>query len=172
MVNTTIACGQEECHDAEGAEEWALGQLEMIEDAFEALTLEIHTEATALQAIIDAYNATAGADHAVANYVDGVIGDVEDVVHLYEADKSKGFHHPMMIFEDLNAAYVDLIEAKAYFYENTDTGPTVTVTVTVTVTNTVTGPPPPPADTLLLIGGSVGGIVVGLVLGILVGRRR
>jgi hypothetical protein len=160
-----------ECHDGEGAAEWALGQLEMIEDAFEALTLEIHTEATALQALIDAYNATEGADHAVANHVAAVISAVEDVVHLYEADRSSGFHHPMMIFEDLNEAFRDLIGAEAYFYENTDTGPTVTVTVTVT--NTVTAPPPPPGgDTLLLIGGSVGGIVVGLVLGILVGRRR
>ncbi len=171
VVKPDIACGQEECHDAEGAEEWALGQLEMIEDAFEALTHEIHTEATALQAIIDAYNATEGADHAVANHVADIIEEVEDVVHLYEADRSMGFHYPHMIFEELNAAFVDLVDAKAYFYENTDTGPTVTVTVTVT--NTVTGTPPPPAgDTLLLIGGSVGGIVVGLVLGILVGRRR
>jgi hypothetical protein len=169
VVKPDIACGQSaECH--EGMETWALGQLHMIEDAFEALVLEFTTEADALQAIIDAYNATAGADHAVANYVDAAISDASDVVHLYEADGSHGFHHPQMIFEDINAAFRDLLDAKAYFYENTDTGPTVTVTVTVT--NTVTSPPLPGGDTLLLIGGSVGGIVVGLVLGILVGRRR
>ena len=169
VVKPDIACGQSaECH--EGMETWALGQLDMIEHAFDALVAEFETEAAALQAIVDTYNATAGADHAVANYVDAAISDAESVVNLYKEDGSHGFHHPMMIFEDINAAYRDLIDAKSYFYENTDTGPMTTVTNTVTVT--VTAPPVPGGDTLLLIGGSVGGIVVGLVLGILVGRRR
>jgi hypothetical protein len=166
-VKPDLACGQsEECH--EGMETWALGQLEMIEEAFDALVAEFTADATAFTTVVETYNATADADHALANMVLADISDAEAVFDLYEADGSHGFHYPHMIFEELNAAYNDFLNAKAYFYENLPADvTTVTETVTVTVTHTVIG-----GDTLLLVGGSVGGIVVGLVLGVLVGRRR
>jgi hypothetical protein len=171
-LDPDIACGQARdeaevgCH--EGMETWALGQLEMRHEAFDALTLEITTEATAMAAEVATYNATAGADVSAANAMQAAIDAAEDVVAYYNYDGSGGMHDGAQTFTELNAAYAALLDAKATFYMDTAAAPTVTVTVT----NTVTGPPVPGGDTLLLIGGSVGGIVVGLVLGILVGRRR
>ncbi|MFQ5833001.1 MAG: multiheme c-type cytochrome [Candidatus Thorarchaeota archaeon] len=165
-VDPEVACGQsDECHM--GMENWATGQLDMTHQAFLGLTAEITAEAASLRTIVETYNATAGADHAVANTVLAIIDDVESTVRLYETDGSKGFHFKDAVFKDLNSAYVDLLEAKAYFYENTAAGETATVTVTTTVTV-----PGPGVDTLLLVGGSVGGIALGLVLGVFVGRRR
>jgi formate-dependent nitrite reductase cytochrome c552 subunit len=174
-VKPDLACGQsEDCHydplNPGAMEAWALGQLEMIEHAFDALTDEIEAEASTFGAIVLAYNATAGADHDLANTVYAAVENAEFWVDYYEADGSYGFHYPHLTFEELNAAYAEMLDAKAYFYEMMPADAvTVTVTVTNTVTNTVTvlG-----GDSLLLVGGSVGGIVIGLVLGILVGRRR
>ncbi|MFW9845959.1 MAG: ammonia-forming cytochrome c nitrite reductase subunit c552 [Candidatus Thorarchaeota archaeon] len=166
-LNLTAACGQSEtCHM--DTEDWALGQLEMIQDAFEALSDEFYTEADALRATILAYNDTAGAD---TDLVDDLILEIDNAEYVFDLlgyDRSEGFHNPAGVFEELNAAYRDLLEAKATFYESVPEEVTVTVTVTVTQT----APPPIPGDTLFLIGGSVAGIVIGLVLGILVGRRR
>ncbi|MFW9966915.1 MAG: ammonia-forming cytochrome c nitrite reductase subunit c552 [Candidatus Thorarchaeota archaeon] len=168
-VNPDLACGQarEEgelgCH--EGMETWALGQLEMRHDAYEALTQEILDEADSMATVVAAYNATEGADVAAANAMQAAIDEAERVVGYYGYDGSGGFHDGAETFTALNEVYADLLNAKATFYESTAEAPTVTVTVTTTVT--VIG-----GDTLLLIGGSVGGIVIGLVLGVLVGRRR
>jgi hypothetical protein len=173
-LDPEIACGQARdeaevgCH--EGMETWALGQLEMRHQAFDALTLEITTEATAMAAVVATYNATAGADVSAANAMQAAIDAADDVVAYYGYDGSGGMHDGAQTFTELNEAYANLLDAKATFYMDTAAAPTVTVTVTVT--NTVTLPPPIGGDTLLLIGGSVGGIVLGLVLGILVGRRR
>lgn len=165
VVKPDLACGQsDECH--EGMEEWALNQLESIQSAFDALVDEITTEAEDLYDIVVAYNETDGADHDLVAEVVDIIDSVERVVTQQLGDLSGGFHDAPGIMADLNGAYVDLLNAKAYFYENT---PPDTVTVTVTTTTTVTVPG---GDTLLLVGGSVGGIVIGLILGVLVGRRR
>lgn len=168
-LNLTAACGQSDfCHM--DTEEWAFGQLEMIQDAFEALSTEFYADYDALTADILAYNDTAGADHTLVNNLMTEIDDAEFVFYLLGNDGSGGFHNPTGVFEDLNAAYRDLLEAKATFIESTSAeGVTVTVTVTNTVTNTVTVMG---GDMLLTVGGAVGGIVIGLVLGILVGRRR
>ncbi|MFW9847768.1 MAG: ammonia-forming cytochrome c nitrite reductase subunit c552 [Candidatus Thorarchaeota archaeon] len=172
MVNPDVACGQApECH--EGLEEWAIGQLESHQSAYNALVEEINTEVEDLSEIVLAYNATEGADHELVAEVMDIIDDVESVVSTQEGDLSEGFHDFSGIMSDLNAAYADLLNAKAYFYENTPPA-TVTNTVTVTVTTTVTGPGGTLFGmdaTLVLIGGSVGGIVIGLILGVLVGRR-
>ena len=176
VVKPELACGQsEECHL--GMEDWAINQLEMHQDAFDALAEEITTEAEALLTIVETYNATDGADHELVADTIEVIEEVEDLVHLLENDKSHGFHDAAGMMEDLNEAYADLLNAKAYFYENTPAA-TVTVTETVTVTVTVTETVTDPGtlfgfdSTMVLIGGSVGGIVIGLILGILVGRRQ
>ncbi|MFX1368563.1 MAG: ammonia-forming cytochrome c nitrite reductase subunit c552 [Promethearchaeota archaeon] len=157
-VDPDIACGQARdedelaCHD--GMETWALGQLEMRHDAFEALTDEILDEAETLAEEVDTYNTTAGADIAVANAMQDAIDDAESVVDYYMADGSMGFHDGAQTFEALNEAYAALLDAKATFYEAKAI------------------PAGPGLDMILLIGGAGGGIVLGLVLGILVGRRR
>jgi predicted CXXCH cytochrome family protein len=170
VVKPDIACGQaEECHM--GMEEWALNQLEMQQSAYNALVDEILAEADDLTTVVTTYNGTDGADHELVAEVMDIISNVKSVVTMQEGDLSQGFHDSTGIMGDLNAAYADLLNAKAYFYENT---PADTVTNTVTVTTTVTG------DgtlfgfdpNLVLMGGAVGGIVIGLILGILVGRRR
>ncbi|MFW9888251.1 MAG: ammonia-forming cytochrome c nitrite reductase subunit c552 [Candidatus Thorarchaeota archaeon] len=165
-LNLTAACGQSDfCHM--DTEEWAFGQLEMIQDAFAALSTEFYADYDALTAVILAYNDTAGADHTLVNNLITDIDDAESVFFLLGNDGSQGFHNPTGVFEELNAAYRDLLEAKATFYESVPEEVTVTVTNTVTNTVTVVG-----GDMLLTVGGAVGGIVIGLVLGILVGRRR
>jgi len=154
-VDPDIACGQaDECHN--GTVEWAHNQLAEINDSFEELVEGFHAEATAISDIVTAYNLTAGANHTLANYVLDAIGDAVDVVHMYEADGSEGFHFPSRIFEGINEAYRDVLDAKAFFYENVapSTGGGIS------------------ADTLIIVGGAAGGIVVGLLLGVLVGRRR
>jgi predicted CXXCH cytochrome family protein len=162
LVNEDVACGQSDCHDGEvngvDLEEWALNQLEVIHDTYEALVEEITTEAEALRTVIETYNATEGADHELVNEVAEIIDAVEEVVTAQERDGSSGFHDPDGILSDLNEAYVDLLNAKAYYYEN--------------VPADTAAPPPLGMDTLVLAGGAIGGIVIGLVLGILVGRRR
>ncbi len=158
-------------------EEWALNQLEMHQSAFDALAEEIITEAEALLTTVLAYNATDGADHDLVAEIVDIIDEVEAAVHLQEGDKSHGFHDAAGMMEILNEAYADLLNAKAYFYENTPAA-TVTVTETVTVTTTTTVHVTDPGtlfgfdSTMVLIGGSVGGIVIGLILGVLVGRRN
>ena len=152
-VETDDACNQTECHA--GHLEWAVNQLEQIQDAFHELVLELETEATAFGAIVEAYNATAGANHTLANYVLGEIDTAVGVAHYYDYDRSAGFHDPTETFEAVNGAFRDLLDAKALYYEEL---------------------PAPAAgfsaDTLIIVAGAAGGIVVGLLLGVLVGRRR
>jgi hypothetical protein len=107
--------------------------------------------------VVLAYNETAGANHTLANYVYGMVEEAEDMVTYYNNDGSSGFHHPHEIFGELNEAFADLLDAKAYFYE---------------MTGGDGGPAPLRADTLIIVAGAAGGIVVGLLLGVLVGRRR
>ncbi|MHA2601161.1 MAG: ammonia-forming cytochrome c nitrite reductase subunit c552 [Candidatus Thorarchaeota archaeon SMTZ1-83] len=175
-LNLTITCGQDDghisgvsCHGEE-LETWALGQLQMTHDAFEALIDEFNATIVSIQAVHDAYVATAGHDATLAATLETAIGTAEGKMDYYINDGSDGFHDTEDIFGSLNDAYRALLEAEADFYEGIpDVTVTETVTETVTVTHTVTviG-----GDTLLLVGGSVGGIVIGLVLGVLVGRRR
>lgn len=153
-VNPDEACGQStECH--EGHEDWAINQLEEIQSAFHDLVLELETEATAFEVIVEAYNATVGANHTLANYVLDEIDTAVGVAHYYDYDGSGAFHDPMETFDAVNGAFRDLLDAKAFYYANL---------------------PAPAAgfsaDTLIIVGGAVGGIVVGLLLGVLVGRRR
>ncbi|MFX1472219.1 MAG: ammonia-forming cytochrome c nitrite reductase subunit c552 [Promethearchaeota archaeon] len=170
-LDPDIACGQARdvdelgCH--EGMDTWALGQLEMREDAYLALTQEITAEAESMAAEVATYNATEGANVAAANAMQAAIDEAESLIDYFGLDGSSGFHDGTEIFAQLNGVYADLLDAKATFYQTTAEGVTVTVTNTVTTTVTVIG-----GDTLLLVGGSVGGIVIGLVLGVLVGRRR
>ncbi len=166
-VNPDKACGQApECHM--GQEDWAVGQLEAIQNAFDALSQEILDEANSLQEVINAYNATDGANHTLVTEVQQTIDEVVENVGLLVADGSHGFHDPAGISSSLTAEYAKLLNAKVYFYENI---PPETVTVTQTVTQTVTVPVEM-TNTLMLAGGAVGGIIVGLLLGIVVGKRR
>ena len=156
LVNLDLACGQSDaCH--EGLEDWAIDQLETYVDSYDELTAEIDAEVASFSAIVDAYNATAGANYTLTAEVYEAIDAADGMVSYYGGDGSHGFHHPHQIFGDLNAAFADLLDAKAYFYEMTGEAP---------------GPPPLPADTLVIVAGAAGGIVVGLLLGVLVGRRR
>ena len=156
-VEPEEACGQgPECH--EGHEEWAINQLEEIQGAFEDLVLELETEATALETIVMAYNATADADHALVSDVLDEIDLAVGVAHFYGYDGSGAFHDPMETFDAVNGAFRDLLDAKAMYYENLPAP---------------TSPPPNGGfDTLIVVGGAAGGIIVGLLLGVLVGRRR
>jgi hypothetical protein len=154
IVNATATCGQStDCH--QGQEAWAISQLEEIQSSYDALVTDIDAEATAFEAVVTAYNATAGANYTLTNYVQGVIDDAMSTVSYYNGDRSFGFHNPTQTFADLNSAYRDILDAKAYYYANL----------------------PAPAggigaDTLIIVAGAAGGIVVGLLLGVLVGRRR
>lgn len=158
-VDPSIACGQsDDCHN--GTVEWALNQLEQIQTSFEHLVEEMETEATAFTAIVMAYNDTADADHALVEYVLDEIDTAVGVAHYYGYDGSEGFHDTSETFEAVNEAFRDLLDAKAYFYEN------------MPVPTPTTSGPGVPVDTLIIVGGAAGGIVVGLLLGVLVGRRR
>lgn len=160
-VDPDIACGQsDECHN--GTVEWALNQLEQVQSSFEHLVEELETEATAFEAIVMAYNDTADADHVLVDYVLDEIDAAVGVAHYYVYDGSSGFHDPPESFDAVNEAFRDLLDAKAYFYENMPVP-----------TPATTGPGTPvPVDTLIIVGGAAGGIIVGLLLGVLVGRRR
>jgi formate-dependent nitrite reductase cytochrome c552 subunit len=154
IINATAACGQgSECHA--GQEDWAINQLEEIQSSFDDLVADFEAEATAFETVVLAYNATAGANHTLANYVLGVVNEASGVVGYYGYDGSSGFHDPTETFDALNSAYRDILDARAYYYENL---------------------PAPAAgfsaDTLIIVAGAAGGIVVGLLLGVLVGRRR
>jgi formate-dependent nitrite reductase cytochrome c552 subunit len=155
-VDPDVACGQsDDCHN--GTVEWALNQLEEIQTSFEHLVEELETEAAALGVIVGAYNLTADANHTLANYVLDAIDEAVEVAHYYGYDGSEGFHDPPETFDAVNEAFRDLLNAKAYFYENMPalaTGGGIST------------------DTLIIVGGAAGGIVVGLLLGVLVGRRR
>ncbi len=152
-VDPNVACGQSTaCH--EGHEEWAINQLEEIQSSFDELVAEIEAEASAFGAIVEAYNATAGANHTLANYVLDVIGEAESVAGYYGYDRSSGFHDPMETFDALNQVFRDMLDAKALYYAN------------------VQAPAGFSADTLIIVAGAAGGIIVGLLLGVLVGRRR
>jgi hypothetical protein len=148
-IDPEVACGQsEDCH--EGMETWALGQLEMRGEAFDALTEEILEVATALTAEVATFNAT-GANITLANNVQGAIDAAVDAVHYYQYDSSKGFHDGAETFSVLNDVYAEMLEAKATFYMySTPAGADILI--------------------LALLGG--GGIVAGLVLGLLLGRRQ
>ena len=157
-VNPDLACGQsEECH--EGLEDWANAQLEEIQGTFETLVEEFWEEANAIHTVVSAYNETAGANYTLANYVLGVIEDAESTVKYYENDRSEGFHYPTMILDEVNAAFRDVLEAKAYFHQY----------VPSPATSDGGGIIP---DTLVIVGVAAGGILIGLLLGVLVGRRR
>ena len=155
IVNPDVACGQEDCH--EGLEDWAIDQLETYQASYEDLTEAIEAEVAAFGPIVEAYNATAGANTTLANIVLGAIDAADGAVFHYNGDGSDGFHHPHQIFGELNEAYADLLDAKALFYEMTGGAP---------------GAPGVSADMLIIVGGAAGGIIVGLLLGVLVGRRR
>jgi formate-dependent nitrite reductase cytochrome c552 subunit len=161
VVQPDKACGQPEgepgCHDAEGQAEWALNQLETYQTSYEDLTEEILAEVAAFEPIVLAYNDTAGSDQDLVTDTLDAIDAAGAMVSYYGGDGSEGFHHPHQIFGDLNAAFADLLDAKAHFYE---------------MTGGTSGPAPLPVDTLIIVAGAAGGIVVGLLLGVLVGRRR
>ena len=89
----------------------------------------------------------------------GVIEDAESTVKYYENDRSEGFHYPTMILDEVNAAFRDVLEAKAYFHQY----------VPAPATSDGGGIIP---DTLVIVGVAAGGILIGLLLGVLVGRRR
>lgn len=191
-VDPDLACGQSpECH--EGMEEWALNQLEEIQNSFDVLVDEVLAEAASLQSIIDSYNQTAGSNKTLVNEIKWRIDDAVEIVEVARDDRSHGFHNPAYLTAEVYSAYTDLLNAKSFFYESLQ-GETITIietvivtenvtiteTVTVTETQTITqiiteaftslvtivGD-----TTLLVIGGSFGGIVIGIVIGILMGRR-
>jgi hypothetical protein len=153
VVNYTESCGQPGCH--EDTVDWAIEQLEEIQSAFTALVEDFQTEADAFEAIVIAYNATAGANLTLVNEVIDVVDASSTTVGLHVYDGSSGFHNPMGTFDAINEAFRDLLDAEAYYYENLG-APAAGFS----------------ADTLIIVAGAAGGIVVGLLLGVLVGRRR
>jgi predicted CXXCH cytochrome family protein len=159
-VEPEDACGQttdaSSCHS--GNEAWAINQLEEIQTSYDALVADFEAEATAFETAVMAYNDTADADYELVDYVLGIVDEASATVGYYGYDGSSGFHDPMGTFDALNDAFRDLLDAKAYFYEN--------------MPEPTSLPPPGGFDTLILVGGAAGGIVVGLLLGVLVGRRR
>ncbi|MFW9925259.1 MAG: ammonia-forming cytochrome c nitrite reductase subunit c552 [Candidatus Thorarchaeota archaeon] len=150
------ACNQTDCH--EGQLDWAINQLEEIQSSYDALVADFNAEATAFETVVMDYNATADADYELVDYVLGIVDEASTTVGYYGFDGSSGFHDPMETFDALNDAFRDLLDAKAYFYEN--------------LPEPTTPPPVGGFDTLIVVGGAAGGIVVGLLLGVLVGRRR
>jgi hypothetical protein len=146
------SCNQTGCHDSQ---EWAIGQLEEIQSAYDDLVADFEAEATAFETIVLAYNATAGADYDLVTEVMEIVDAASTTVGYYGYDGSSGFHDPTETFDALNSAFRDLLDAKAYYYENLP-APAAGFT----------------ADTLIIVAGAAGGIVVGLLLGVLVGRRR
>lgn len=164
VVNPDIACGQsDECH--EGMEDWALGQLDNIGVAFDALTDEILAEATSFELQVQAFNSSSTANATFANEMQDIIEDVRGRVDDL-MDGSRGFHNPSAMTAALNEAYRDLLDAEAVFYQYV---PNLTVTTTVTETNLIT---PPVADTMLqFVGGSIGGMLIGIIVGVLIGKR-
>ena len=147
------SCGQSaECH--EGVEDWAINQLEEIQSSFTALVEDFTTEADAFEAIVVAYNATAGANVTLVEELMDVLDTASAEVQMYIYDGSSGFHDPMGAFNTVNGAYLDLLEAESLYYQNAPAAAGFS------------------ADTLIIVGGAAGGIVVGLLLGVLVGRRR
>jgi len=131
--------------------------LDEIQSSYDELVADIEAEATAFETIVMAYNATAGADYTLVNDVLGDVDAALAVVDYYGYDRSSGFHDPMETFDALNTAFRDILDAKAYYYENLPAP---------------TGGGELPVDMLIIVGGAAGGIVVGLLLGVLVGRRR
>jgi predicted CXXCH cytochrome family protein len=166
-VDPDIACGQsDECH--EGNVDWALNQLELIGDAFDALSEEVLAEAESFELRVQAFNESARANVTFANEMQEIIDDVRDRVQDLIDDDSHGFHNPADMTAALNEAFRDLLEAEAVFYQYV---PTVyeTNTVTVTETNLITRSD---ADNMLvMVGGSIGGIIIGLLVGVIVGKR-
>ena len=146
------SCNQTGCHESQ---EWALNQLDQIQTAFDDLVEDFETEVSAFETIVLAYNATAGADYALVTEVMDIVDASSATVGYYGYDGSSGFHDTTETFDAMNSAFRDLLDAKAYYYENL---------------------PAPAAgfsaDTLIIVAGAAGGIVVGLLLGVLVGRRR
>jgi hypothetical protein len=155
------ACNQTGCHD--NNLDWALGQLEEIQSSFESLVADFEAEATAFETVVMNYNATEGADHDFVSDVLDMVDEASTAVGYQVYDGSSGFHDPMGSFEAVNTAFRDLLDARAYFYENVPEAPSTTPTPTT---------PIPVDNTLIIVGGAAGGIVVGLLLGVLVGRRR
>ncbi|TFG98949.1 MAG: hypothetical protein E4H14_20560 [Candidatus Thorarchaeota archaeon] len=146
------SCNQTGCH---ASQEWAINQLEEIQSAYDDLVADFEAEASAFETIVLAYNATAGANLTLVTEVMDIVDTASTTVGYYGYDGSSGFHDPMETFDALNSAFRDLLDAKAYYYENL---PAASAGFS--------------ADTLIIVAGAAGGIVVGLLLGVLVGRRR
>jgi len=158
-VEPEDACNQTGCHDNNLA--WALAQLEEIQSGFEDLVADFDAEAAAFETAVLAYNATEGADTDLVSEVLDMVDEAAAAVGYQVYDGSSGFHDPYGSFAAVNGAFRDLLDAKAYFYENVPEPPTSPPTTPIPVDNT-----------LIIVGGAAGGIVVGLLLGVLVGRRR
>jgi formate-dependent nitrite reductase cytochrome c552 subunit len=154
IVNETATCGQTGCHEGELAD-WAINMKDSRAEAYTALTDEITSAAASLAGLVDTYNATAGANYSLSAEVYDSIDAANSVVSLYNADKSMGMHNGVQTFDDLNAAYANLLNAKAMFFKLS-----------------TTAAPAGGMDMIIVIGGAAGGLVLGLVLGVLVGRRR
>jgi hypothetical protein len=151
----------------------------MIQDSFDALTDEILVEADSLQDSLDEYNGTDYANRTTAEHIQHIIDNATDLVERYRLDKSKGVHNQWETFQDLNAAYNDLVKADALLSEVIFAAvERETVTMTVTVTETMTEvttvfetvPPPESESRLVVTGLGIAGLLAGLVIGVLIGR--
>ncbi len=188
VVKPDLACGQPNSGCHEDNLDWVLAQLEVIQDTFQSLADEIEIEATSLRTLILVYNISEEANHDLVIEVINVIDDVNTTISTMRNDGSFGFHDRMGILTALNEAYIDLLNAKAYFYEQSGTEilivtvtetntitETVTVTETVTefLTTTVTQIVTMIVENMVLLSFSaVGGIVIGIFFGIIVARSR
>jgi formate-dependent nitrite reductase cytochrome c552 subunit len=176
-VNPQEVCGQSEfCH--EGMETYVLGQLEIIHDIYEALTLEILSLADTVENQAAEYEASQDANATVVSMARSIIADARNIVESFNEDRSRGVHDWQQISDSLNTAHRALLQARAAIFEAESivyeliSGEIDVTTYTMIVTRYIDPPPPPLGQSELnFVGGAVGGFMVAIILGIIVGRK-
>ncbi|MFX0055782.1 MAG: ammonia-forming cytochrome c nitrite reductase subunit c552 [Promethearchaeota archaeon] len=174
-VNAEAACGQSEfCH--KGMETYVLGQLQVIHDTYEAMTLELLSLADDIENQALRYEATLGANATIVAMAQLAITTARDTVELFNEDRSRGVHDWWEMSASINEMHRALLEARAAILEAESIvhdliAGEIEVT-THTVIRYVDPPPPPPGQSELgFVGGAVGGFIVSLIVGIIVGRK-
>ncbi|MHA2020773.1 MAG: ammonia-forming cytochrome c nitrite reductase subunit c552 [Candidatus Thorarchaeota archaeon] len=176
-VNSQEVCGQSEfCH--EGMETYVLGQLEIIHDTYEALTLEILSLADTVENQAAEYEASQDANATVISIAHSTITEARNVVESFNEDRSRGLHDWREMSDSLNAVHRALLQARAAIFEAESivhdliSGEIDVTTHTMTVTRHIDPPPAPLGQSELnFVGGAVGGFMAALIIGIIVGRK-
>jgi hypothetical protein len=176
-VNLEEVCGQSEfCH--EGMETYVLGQLEVIHDTYEALTLEILSLADDVETQVTAYEVTHDANTTIVAFSQSAITDARNIIDLFNEDRSRGAHDWWEMSSSLNIVHRALLQARASIFEAESivheliAGEIEVTTHIVTMTRFIEPPPPPAGQSeLSFVGGSISGFIVALIIGIIVGRK-